>query len=81
MDSAGVAGCYPGQRPQGTLWLRTRWFPAIDLGYVLPIVSVLLMGGWFAFNGWVTVGHHIKLTAYNRLYFQGAIVVFVFIGF
>jgi ABC-type multidrug transport system fused ATPase/permease subunit len=40
----------------GALRLRTWWFPAVEFGYVVPIVSVLLMGGWFAADGWVTAG-------------------------
>ncbi|MFG3439039.1 ABC transporter ATP-binding protein [Nonomuraea sp. NPDC047897] len=30
-----------------TLGLRTRWFPSIELGYVLPVAATLLVGGLF----------------------------------
>ncbi|MEO3872635.1 ABC transporter ATP-binding protein [Nonomuraea sp. B12E4] len=36
-----------------TLGLRTVWFPAVELGYVLPVVAALLVGGLFYTNGWV----------------------------
>ncbi|MEU1391298.1 MULTISPECIES: ABC transporter ATP-binding protein [unclassified Nonomuraea] len=38
-----------------TLGLRTIWFPAVELGYVIPVVSTLLVGGLFYTNDWVTV--------------------------
>ncbi|MFI7421947.1 ABC transporter ATP-binding protein [Nonomuraea sp. NPDC049684] len=38
-----------------TLGLRTLWFPAVELGYVIPVVSTLLVGGLFYTNDWVTV--------------------------
>ncbi|SDI79335.1 ABC transporter ATP-binding protein [Nonomuraea jiangxiensis] len=36
-----------------TLGLRTLWFPAVELGYVIPVVATLLVGGLFYTNGWV----------------------------
>ncbi|MEU5865682.1 ABC transporter ATP-binding protein [Nonomuraea sp. NPDC047529] len=38
-----------------TLGLRTIWFPAVELGYVIPVVSTLLVGGLFYTNDWVTL--------------------------
>ncbi|MGI5286976.1 ABC transporter ATP-binding protein [Nonomuraea polychroma] len=38
-----------------TLGLRVRWYPAVELGYVIPVVSALLVGGLFYINGWVTL--------------------------
>ncbi|NUP78183.1 MAG: ABC transporter ATP-binding protein [Nonomuraea sp.] len=38
-----------------TLGLRTMWFPTVELGYVIPVVSTLLVGGLFYTNDWVTV--------------------------
>ncbi|NUR88930.1 MAG: ABC transporter ATP-binding protein, partial [Nonomuraea sp.] len=38
-----------------TLGLRTVWFPAVELGYVIPVVSTLLVGGLFYTNDWVTL--------------------------
>ncbi|HET6211588.1 MAG TPA: ABC transporter ATP-binding protein [Micromonosporaceae bacterium] len=39
-----------------TLFLRTVFFPVAEIGYVLPVVSALLLGGWFYVEGWVTLG-------------------------
>ncbi|WP_431895804.1 ABC transporter ATP-binding protein [Nonomuraea sp. bgisy101] len=38
-----------------TLGLRTVWFPAVELGYVIPVVVALLVGGMFYINDWVTI--------------------------
>jgi ABC-type multidrug transport system fused ATPase/permease subunit len=43
-----------------TLWLRCWWFPAIEAGYVLPLVGVLALGGWLVAQGSINVG---QLTA------------------
>ena len=39
-----------------TLWLRCTWFPFIEAGYVLPLVGVLLWGGWQVTQGSVSLG-------------------------
>ncbi|HEX5541220.1 MAG TPA: ABC transporter ATP-binding protein [Micromonospora sp.] len=39
-----------------TLFLRTVWFPVVEIGYVIPVVATLLLGGWFYIEGWVTLG-------------------------
>ncbi|WUH94989.1 ABC transporter ATP-binding protein/permease [Streptomyces sp. NBC_00433] len=39
-----------------TLWLRTVLFPVINATHTLILTSVLMIGGAFALNGWVTVG-------------------------
>ena len=38
-----------------TLGLRTVWFPAVELGYIIPIVSTLLAGGLFYTAGQVSL--------------------------
>ncbi|GIF12337.1 ABC transporter ATP-binding protein [Actinoplanes teichomyceticus] len=43
-----------------TLFLRTVWWPVIEVGYVLPMVLTLLTGGWLYLRGTVTLG---QLTA------------------
>ncbi|MEV0587447.1 ABC transporter ATP-binding protein [Nonomuraea sp. NPDC050310] len=40
---ADIAGSWAAERY--TLGLRTLWFPSVELGYVIPIVSTLLVGG------------------------------------
>jgi ABC-type multidrug transport system fused ATPase/permease subunit len=36
-----------------TLWLRTCYFPAVGVGYLVPVVLTLLLGGWYYAHGWV----------------------------
>ncbi|HET8659672.1 MAG TPA: ABC transporter ATP-binding protein [Micromonosporaceae bacterium] len=47
-----------------TLFLRTVWFPIVEVGYVVPVVATLLVGGWFAIEGWVTLGQVTAATLY-----------------
>ncbi|GAA1666423.1 ABC transporter ATP-binding protein [Kribbella yunnanensis] len=49
-----VRGSYNAERY--TLRLRTVWFPAVEVGYLIPIVGTLLFGGWLHINGHVTLG-------------------------
>jgi ABC-type multidrug transport system fused ATPase/permease subunit len=39
-----------------TLFLRTVYFPAAELGYLVPVVGTLLFGGWLHLNGHVSLG-------------------------
>jgi ABC-type multidrug transport system fused ATPase/permease subunit len=39
-----------------TLWLRCMWFPYIEAGYVLPLVGVLVWGGWQVSQGAIDLG-------------------------
>jgi ABC-type multidrug transport system fused ATPase/permease subunit len=43
-----------------TLWLRTVWWPMIEISYVLPVAVTLLYGGWLYLHDHVTLG---QLTA------------------
>lgn len=52
-----------------TLWLRSVWFPTVDSTYALAVLGTLLIGGLFAFRGWVDVG---RLTA-GVLYAQALV--------
>ncbi|MEV4463315.1 ABC transporter ATP-binding protein [Micromonospora echinofusca] len=47
-----------------TLRLRTVFFPVAEIGYVLPVVATLLMGGWFYLKGWVSLGEVTAATLY-----------------
>ncbi|MFD9940840.1 ABC transporter ATP-binding protein [Nonomuraea sp. NPDC059023] len=49
-----------------TLGLRTVWFPAVELGYVLPVVISLLIGGLFYINDWVTLAQVTAATLYAQ---------------
>ncbi|MEV6633242.1 ABC transporter ATP-binding protein [Actinoplanes sp. NPDC051470] len=39
-----------------TLRLRTFFFPTVELSYAVPVVIILVAGGYLAFHGWVSVG-------------------------
>jgi len=47
-----------------TLWLRSVWFPTVEVGYFLPVAASLLWGGWLASNGHATVGQVTTVTLY-----------------
>ena len=57
-----IARSYAAERY--TLFLRTVWFPVVEIGYVLPVVATLLFGGWFYLEGWVTLGQVTAATLY-----------------
>jgi ABC-type multidrug transport system fused ATPase/permease subunit len=40
------------------------WFPAVEIGYVVPVVSTLLLGGLFHANGWVSIAQVTAATLY-----------------
>ncbi|MFI6500594.1 ABC transporter ATP-binding protein [Nonomuraea typhae] len=48
-----ISASYAAERY--TLGLRTVWFPSVELGYVLPVVASLLLGGLFYINGWIAL--------------------------
>ncbi|HEY2700051.1 MAG TPA: ABC transporter ATP-binding protein [Pseudonocardiaceae bacterium] len=39
-----------------TLWLRSRWFPTIDFGHMVPIAVILVVGGIGYLHGTFTLG-------------------------
>ncbi|HEX6969001.1 MAG TPA: ABC transporter ATP-binding protein [Micromonosporaceae bacterium] len=47
-----------------TLFLRSVWFPLVEVGYIVPVAATLLIGGWFHLRGWVTLGEVIAATLY-----------------
>jgi ABC-type multidrug transport system fused ATPase/permease subunit len=47
-----------------TLFLRTVWLPVAEVGYVVPVVATLVIGGWFYIEGWVTLGEVTAATLY-----------------
>jgi ABC-type multidrug transport system fused ATPase/permease subunit len=52
---------------QYTRFLRTVWFPVVDVGYVLPVVSTLLVGGWLYLHGVVTLGQLTTAVVYVQM--------------
>ncbi|MEQ4716832.1 ABC transporter ATP-binding protein [Nonomuraea sp. B19D2] len=49
-----------------TLGLRTAWYPTVELGYVIPVVATLLVGGLFYTNGWVSLSQVATATLYAQ---------------
>lgn len=47
-----------------TLFLRTVFFPVAEVGYVVPVVATLVIGGWCYVEGWVTLGQVTAATLY-----------------
>jgi ABC-type multidrug transport system fused ATPase/permease subunit len=47
-----------------TLFLRTVYFPMMEVGYLVPVVATLLVGGWFFHNGWVNLLQVTAATLY-----------------
>ncbi|WP_406296206.1 ABC transporter ATP-binding protein/permease [Embleya sp. NBC_00888] len=60
-----VAQAYAAERY--TLWLRTIWFPAVDFGYVLPVVATTAFGGWAYLHGWASLGEVATAVLYVQL--------------
>ena len=50
-----------------TLFLRTVWFPTVDVAFVLPSVLTLVLGGWFFAEGWVSLGQVTAAVLYVQL--------------
>ena len=49
-----------------TLGLRSRWFPAIDLAFVLPVAAVLLVGGWLHTRGLASIAEVTAVALYMQ---------------
>ncbi|MEV6982397.1 ABC transporter ATP-binding protein [Sphaerisporangium sp. NPDC051017] len=49
-----------------TLGLRTVWFPAVEMGYVIPVTATILIGGLFYVNGWVGLAQVATATLYAQ---------------
>jgi ABC-type multidrug transport system fused ATPase/permease subunit len=62
---ADLSGSYRAERY--TLFLRTVWWPILETCYVLPIAATLLIGGWFALRGWVSLGQVTTAVIYAQL--------------
>ncbi|PVG84731.1 multidrug ABC transporter ATP-binding protein [Nocardioides gansuensis] len=50
-----------------TLRLRTAFFPAMEVSYLLPMVGTLLFGGWLYTRGQVTLGEVTAATLYVQM--------------
>ncbi|EST33298.1 ABC transporter ATP-binding protein [Streptomyces roseochromogenus] len=49
-----------------TLFLRTVFFPAVEVTYTVPVAGVLLLGGWLHQRGAVGVGAVVAAALYLR---------------
>ena len=47
-----------------TLYLRTVWFPTVEIAYVLPVASALVWGGWLVTNGHASIGEITAVALY-----------------
>ncbi|MDN5856910.1 MAG: ABC transporter ATP-binding protein/permease, partial [Actinomycetia bacterium] len=59
---ADISESYAAERY--TLWLRTVFFPAAEMGYLIPTVSTLLIGGWMHTQGYASLGDVTAATLY-----------------
>lgn len=50
-----------------TLRLRTIWFPFIDLSFALPLVGVVLLGGWLHARGLASLAEVTAVAFYVQL--------------
>jgi ABC-type multidrug transport system fused ATPase/permease subunit len=57
-----MRGSYKAER--FTLFLRTVYFPLMELGYLIPVVATLLVGGWYYSKGWADLGQVTTATLY-----------------
>jgi ABC-type multidrug transport system fused ATPase/permease subunit len=57
-----LTGAYRAERY--TLWLRTVWFPTVEVSYFVPVAATLAWGGWLANTGHATVGQVTAVTLY-----------------
>jgi ABC-type multidrug transport system fused ATPase/permease subunit len=49
-----IRGSYNAER--FTLFLRTVFFPVVEVGYLVPVAGTLLFGGWLHINGHISLG-------------------------
>ena len=60
-----IAGSYRAERY--TLFLRTMFFPSVEVSYLIPTVSTLLFGGWLYTQGSVSLGDVTAATLYVQM--------------
>ena len=60
-----IAGSYAAERY--TLFLRTVFFPSVEVAYLIPTVATLLFGGWLYTRGSVSLGDVTAATLYVQM--------------
>ena len=59
---ADLKDAYAAERR--TLYLRTVWFPTVEIAYVLPVAAALVWGGWLVSTGRASIGEVTAVTLY-----------------
>jgi ABC-type multidrug transport system fused ATPase/permease subunit len=57
-----LADAYAAERR--TLYLRTVWFPTVEIAYVLPVAASLAWGGWLVASGYASLGEVTTVVLY-----------------
>ncbi|MGZ6804908.1 MAG: ABC transporter transmembrane domain-containing protein, partial [Nocardioidaceae bacterium] len=60
-----ISGSYHAERY--TLFLRTVFFPSVEVSYLIPTVATLLFGGWLYTQGQVSLGDVTAATLYVQM--------------
>lgn len=60
-----ISGSYHAERY--TLFLRTVFFPSVEVAYLIPTVATLLFGGWLYTQGSVSLGDVTAATLYVQM--------------
>ncbi|MCB0896944.1 MAG: ABC transporter ATP-binding protein, partial [Nocardioidaceae bacterium] len=60
-----IAASYRAERY--TLYLRTVFFPNMEIAYLIPTVATLLFGGWLYIQGEVSIGAVTTATLYVQM--------------
>jgi ABC-type multidrug transport system fused ATPase/permease subunit len=60
-----IAGSYAAEKY--TLYLRTVFFPSMEVAYLIPTVATLLFGGWLYTRGQVSLGDVTAATLYVQM--------------
>ncbi len=60
-----IAGSYAAEKY--TLFLRTVFFPSVEVAYLIPTVATLLFGGWLYTQGSVSLGDVTAATLYVQM--------------
>jgi ABC-type multidrug transport system fused ATPase/permease subunit len=62
---ADCARSYQAERY--TMFLRTVWYPVLEVGFLLPVVAMVGFGGWAYLAGWATLAQVTAATLYVQL--------------
>ncbi len=60
-----IAASYAAEKY--TLFLRTMFFPSVEIAYLIPTVATLLFGGWLYTQGHASIGDVTAATLYVQM--------------